>query len=110
MDKADAPFTQAQLDAIERLIDRRTNILADFARQPLAVAVVAACLAALCWLVLEVKSNSESAGLLEARVKQVEVNQNEIVRIVTGLAPRQNEIIENQKAISGKLDRALSDG
>ena len=110
MDKADAPFTQAQLDAIERLIDRRTNAAADSTRHPLAVVVVAAFLGALGWLVLEVKANSEAAGLLETRIRQVEINQTEIVRVVTGLAQRQNEIIENQKAMSGKLDRLLADG
>ncbi len=117
MDKADAPFTPAQLDAIERLIDRRTNAAADFTRHPLAVVVVAAFLGALGWLVLEVKANSESAGLLETRAEQAEINQkaiiqrqNDIVRVVTGLAQRQNEIIENQKAMSGKLDRLLADG
>ncbi len=110
LEKSDIPFTPAQLDAIERLIDRRTNAVADFTRHPLAVVVVAAFLGALGWLVLEVKANSEATSLLEARVKQVEVNQNEIVRLVTGLAQRQNEIIENQKMMSGKLDRVLADG
>ena len=70
MDKPDAPFTPAQLDAIERLIDRRTNVVADFTRHPLAVVVVVAFLGALGWLVLEVKANSEAILLLEARVKQ----------------------------------------
>ncbi|MYE00926.1 MAG: hypothetical protein F4Y03_06540 [Alphaproteobacteria bacterium] len=117
MAKTDAPFTEAPLDAIERLIDRRTNVVADFTRHPLAVVVVAAFLGALGCLVLEVKASSEATGLLEARVKQVEVNQkaiiqrqNDIVQVVTDLAHRQNEIIENQKAMSGKLDRLLADG
>lgn len=72
--------------------------------------VVATFLGALGWLVLEVKANSEATSLLEARVKQVGVNQNEIIRVATGPAQRQNEIIENQKMMSGKLDRVLADG
>ena len=108
MDKTDTPFTPAQLDAIERLIDRRTNAVADFTRHPLAVVVVAAFLGALGWLVLEVKANSEAILLLEARVKQVELNQAEIIRVVQDLKQTQQQIIQGQNDMKAQLDRLLA--
>ena len=108
MDKTDAPFTPAQLDAKERLIDRRTDAVADFMRHPLAVVVVAAFLGALGWLVLEVKANSEAILLLEAGVKQVELYQAEIIRVVHDLGQTQQQIIQGQNDMKAQLDRLLA--
>ena len=86
VDSTDAPFSAAERQALHRLLAKSGG--GDITRNPMAVALVVAFLALVCWIALETQANREaihengvaiaalqtSVGAMEARLEQIEAD------------------------------------